>query len=226
MAETAARQVLLAGASGMVGGYVLEALLQSPEVARVIAVSRRPLAREHPRLANRIVQFDRLEPQLKGVTCQVAVCCLGSTLRSAGSQDAFRQVDVGYVVAFASAARAAQAQRLVVLSSVGADPASKNFYLRTKGEMEAALTGMGFPSLDILQPSLLLGWRSPVRPAELAGQLLMPLVNPLLFGAREVYRAIPGRVVADAMVGAIRAGRRGVQRYTYEGIRALARLRR
>ena len=222
MAE-GARVVLLAGASGFVGQFALDLLLDAPDVARVFAVSRRALGREHPRLANRIVQFDRLESQLKGLTCDAALCSLGTTRRQAGSEQAFRQVDVDTVLAFARAARAAQAQRLVVVSSAGADVGSKNFYLRTKGEMEAALTGLGFASLDILQPGVLLGWRREMRPLELLARVLLPVVNPFLTGPREVYRGIAARTVAQAMVGALRSVRRGTQRYTFAGIEALAR---
>ena len=97
------------------------------------------------------------------------------------------------------AAKAAQAQRFVVVSSAGADPAAKNFYLRTKGEMEEALQGVGFASLDILQPGLLLGWRGHIRPVELLGAVIMPLVNPFLTGKREHFRAIPAQTVAAAV---------------------------
>jgi uncharacterized protein YbjT (DUF2867 family) len=224
MAEAQGRVALLAGASGLTGGYVLDALLGASDFSRVIAVTRRALGREHPRLANRIVQFDRLEGQLQGVRCDVALCCLGTTRRHAGSQQKFREVDVGYVGAFARAARAAQAQRFVVLSSVGADMQSRSFYLRTKAEMEQALEGLGFVSLDILQPGLLLGWRREMRPLELGSITLMALVNPFLRGPRAAYRAIGARTVAAAMVGATRSGRKGVQRYTYPGIEALAQI--
>ena len=215
---------LLAGASGLVGGCALDALLEAPDIRRVLAVSRRSLGREHPRLANRIVQFEHLEAQLKGASCDVALCCLGTTSRQAGSQQHFRAVDIDCVLAFARAAKAANARRFVVISSVGADPGARNFYLRTKGEMEQRLVEAGFESLDILQPSLLLGWRGEVRPLELAARALTPLVNPLLRGRYLPYRAIPARTVGAAMLGATRTGRRGVQRYTYEGIGALARL--
>jgi len=203
----------------------LDLLLDASDISRVFAVTRRPLGREHPRLANRIVQFDRIESQLKGLICQIALCSLGTTIREAGSEQAFRQVDIDTVVAFARAAKAAQVQRFVVVSSAGADPQSKNFYLRTKAEMEQALAGMGFPSLDILQPSVLLGWRGEVRPLELTASMLMPLVNPFLTGKREPYRGIPARTVAAAMVGVTRSSRRGVQRYTYSTIQALARMK-
>jgi len=224
MAEGEGNIALLAGASGLTGGYVLDALLAAPDVSRVIAVTRRPLGRENSRLANRIVQFERLESQLKGTACDVALCCLGTTLRKAGSQQRFRAVDVDCVLAFARAARAANARRFVVMSSVGADPNSGNFYLRTKGEMEEELEGVGFESLDILQPSMLLAFRAEMRPLELLGSALMPLAAPLLRGKYAPYRAISARTVAAAMLGATRSGRRGVQRYTYEGIEALARL--
>ena len=223
--ENEQKVVLLAGASGFVGNLAVTNLLEAPDIARVYAVTRRPLGRENARLANRIVSFDQIEAQLKGLTCHVALCALGTTIRQAGSQAAFRQADIDAVLAFARAAKAAQAQRFVVVSAAAADPTSKNFYLRTKGEMEQALQGLGFVSLDILQPSLLLGWRGELRPLELLGSVFMPLVNPFLMGKHEQLRAIPAHAVAAAMVGAIRSGRKGVQRYTYSGIQALSRLK-
>ena len=225
MAEGEQRVVLLAGGSGFVGNLALDLLLEAPDISRVFAITRRPLGREQSRLANRIVQFDRIESQLKGLTCHAALCSVGTTIRQAGSQQAFRQVDIDTVLAFARAAKSAQAQRFVVVSSAAADPQSKSFYLRTKAEMEEALIAFGFPSLDILQPSVLLGWRREIRPAELAASIVMPLVNPFLTGQRQIYRGIPASTVAAAMVGALRSGRRGVQRYTYQGIQALARLK-
>jgi uncharacterized protein YbjT (DUF2867 family) len=223
MADSEPRVALLAGASGLVGSHALEALLEAPEFSRVYAVTRRALSREHPRLANRIVQFDRLEAQLRGTACHVAFCCLGTTIRQAQSERAFRQVDVDYVLAFARAAKAAQAQRFVFVSSAGASPRSKYLYFRVKGEVEEMLAGLGFASLDILQPSALIGWRREPRLLELAGMAVAPLVNPFLTGKRLPLRAIPARTVAAAMVGAARSGRRGVYRYTYENIRALAK---
>ena len=226
MATGDPKLALFAGASGFVGGYLLQYLLETPEVGRIFAISRRPLGREHPRLANRIVQFDKLQSQLQGITCQVALCCLGTTRHQAGSEEEFRKVDIDYVLAFAAVAKAAQAQRFIVVSSVGANPQSRNFYLRTKGEMEAALATVGFPALDIFQPGVLLGWRKQTRPLELAASLAMPLVNPLLFGTREQYRGIPARTVAAAMAAATRSVRKGLQRYTYAGIKTLAGRRR
>jgi uncharacterized protein YbjT (DUF2867 family) len=223
MADSEPKVALLAGASGLVGSHLLDALLEAPDFGRVYAVSRRPMAREHPRLANRIVQFDRLEAQLKGTVCQVAFCCLGSTRRQAGSEAAFRQVDVDYVLAFARAALAARAQRFVLVSSAGANAQSKHFYLRVKAEAEQSVATLGFPSLDIIQPGPLIGWRRDPRPLELGAMLVMPLVNPFLRGSREPFKAVSARTVAAALIGAARSGRRGVYRYSYPNILALAR---
>ena len=215
---------LLAGASGLVGGYALQALLEAPEIRRVVALTRRPLAREHPRLANRIVRFAQLEAELRGTSCDLALCCLGTTRRKAGSPEHFREVDLEAVLHLARVALTGGAKRFVVVSSVGADPAAKALYLRTKGEMEQGLIAMGFASLDILQPSLLLGGRGEIRPLELLGRVVAPLLNPLLRGGYTAYRAISAQTVGEAMVGAMRSGRKGLQRYTYEGIAALARV--
>jgi uncharacterized protein YbjT (DUF2867 family) len=219
MAESPGRVALVAGSSGMVGAQLLPLLLQAPQYTRVHALSRRPLPFDHPRMANRVVRFEAsLQAQLKGLQCQDAFCCLGTTIRDAGSQAAFRAVDHELVLEFSQLALSCGAERLVVVSSVGANPASKNFYLRVKGEMEKALEGLRFRSLDILQPSLLLGSRRELRPLELGAQVAMWLVNPLLLGSWSRYRAIPAATVAAAMCGVAASGRRGVYRYAHDAI--------
>jgi uncharacterized protein YbjT (DUF2867 family) len=223
--STTPRIALVAGASGLVGGFLLKALLEAPDYTRVYALTRRPLGREHPKLANRIVTFARMAEQLKGLSAHDAFCCIGTTIAEAGSQEAFREADVDAVLLFARAARAAQATRFVVVSSVGADSRSKKFYLRTKGEMEEAVSDLGFISVDIMQPSLLLGPRKALRPLEITGRIFAPLINPLLTGAREPYRAIPAETVSKAMVGAARRGGRGIYRYTYAAMLQLSELR-
>jgi len=223
--STTPKIALVAGGSGLVGGYLIQALLEAPEYGRVFALTRRPLGREHPKLANRIVVWPRMAEQLKGMTAHEAFCCIGTTRAAAGSDEAFRETDLDAVLLFAQASRAVGVTRFVVVSSVGAKSDSKKLYLRTKGEMEEALAMVGFNSLDILQPSLLLGSRKEMRPLELAGQLLAPLVNPMLTGSRESLRAIPAETVARGMLGAARRGGRGVYRYTYAAIRQLSELK-
>jgi uncharacterized protein YbjT (DUF2867 family) len=213
---------LVAGASGMVGAELVRALVASGDYRRVIALSRRPLPIESPRLVNRILRFENLESDLRGLACDDAYCCLGTTLRQAGSQQAFRAVDHDLVLRFARFAQAAGAKTLVVVSAAGAAPEARNFYLRVKGETELALEALRFRSLHLMQPSLLLGPRREWRMAEAFGRVLMPLVNPLLLGRLERWRAISARNVAAAMRSAARSGRLGVQRYGWRALRAMA----
>ncbi len=212
--ETAARRVLLAGATGLVGARVLDRLLAEPRVARVIVVARRALDRSDPKLATVVCDFERLDEALAGVEAEVVLCCLGTTMAKAGSREAFRRVDRDYVVALARAGRAAGAARLVMVSSVGADAAARNFYLRVKGEAEAAVAALDFRALDILQPGLLLGPRAERRAGERLGARLAPLFNPLLIGGLGRYRAVPAETVARAMVALALAEGAGLTRHT------------
>jgi uncharacterized protein YbjT (DUF2867 family) len=222
MADDNKKVAVLVGASGLTGSHLLSALLDAPDFGRVYAITRRPLGREHPRLANRIVPFERLESQLKGLACHSAFCCLGSSLGAAGSERAWRAVEVDQVLAFARAARAGGAQRFVHLSCAGA-AASRDAGAQLKGECEEALEKLGFASLDILQPGPLLGVRRELQLSQFLRAIATALAAPVLVGPREAHRAISARAVAAAMLGAARSGRRGTYRYTYSGIRALAR---
>ena len=213
---------LVAGASGMVGTELVRVLAASGDYRRVIALSRRPLPIESPRLVNRILRFENLETDLRGLVCDDAYCCLGTTLRQAGSQQAFRAVDHDLILRYARFAQAAGARTLVVVSAAGAAPESRNYYLRVKGETELALETLRFRSLHLLQPSLLLGPRRQWRPAEGLARVFMPLVNPLLLGSMEHWRAISAANVAAAMRAAARSGRLGVQRYSWRALRAMA----
>jgi uncharacterized protein YbjT (DUF2867 family) len=223
MQAEANRVALVAGANGMVGLALLRALLDSGDYSRVIAVTRRPLAFEAPRLVNRILRFEELEAGLKGTSASDAYCCLGTTLRQAGSQQAFSAVDHDLVLRFARAAQLVGVQTFVAVSSVGADPAASSFYLRVKGETEAALEALRFRSLHLLQPGVLLGARAQFRPLEALGRLLLPLLNPLLPGKYARWRAIDVRIVAAAMRAAAASGRLGVLRHTWASMQSLAR---
>ncbi|MBC3349864.1 oxidoreductase [Pseudomonas sp. SWRI196] len=164
------QHVLLAGATGLTGEHLLDRLLNEPTITRVLAPSRRPLA-EHPHLENPVGETAELLPRLSGQV-DIAFCCLGTTLKKAGSEQAFRAVDLDLVVAFAKRARELGARHLIVISALGADPSSSIFYNRVKGEMEAALQAQDWPQLTLCRPSLLLGERTEPRLAEqLAGPL-------------------------------------------------------
>jgi uncharacterized protein YbjT (DUF2867 family) len=221
-ASALTKVALVAGASGLVGRHLIDALLRAPEYSRVIALSRRALAVEHGKVVNRIINFAEIEKTLTGMQADEAFCALGTTLKAAGSKTAFRAVDYDCVLAFARAAVSVGAKRLVLISSIGANRASKNLYLSVKGETEDALRSMNFAAVDILQPGLLLGWRSESRPLELAAQIAMPIVNLFLLGKLTRLRGISAETVGRAMVGAARSGRKSLTRYTYDDIVRLA----
>jgi uncharacterized protein YbjT (DUF2867 family) len=164
------QHILLAGATGLTGEHLLDRLLNEPTVSRVLAPSRRQLA-EHPHLENPVGEFNALLPALGGQV-DIAYCCLGTTIKQAGSQDAFVAVDKDMVVAFGARARELGARHLLVISAVNADPESSIFYSRIKGEMEEALKAQNWPQLTIARPSLLIGERQDQRLVE---QLAAPL---------------------------------------------------
>ena len=166
------QRILLAGATGLTGEHLLDRLLNEPTVARVLAPSRRPLA-AHPHLENPVGELAALLPQLSG-NVDIAFCCLGTTIKQAGSEAAFRAVDHDLVLAFAARARALGARHLLVISALGADAHSAVFYNRVKGELEAALQAQDWPQLTIVRPSLLLGARREFRLGE---RLLAPLAR-------------------------------------------------
>lgn len=191
---------LIAGASGLVGGFLLRQLLAAPEYDRVVSLSRRPLDLEHPKLQQVIVDFGALDRVTADLRCTDAFCCLGTTIKQAGSREAFRAIDHVAVLALAWTARRNGAQRFIVISSLGAGAHSRVFYNRVKGEMEEALEVLDFPTLGIFRPSLLLGPRARPRLGERMAAAVMWLAEPLLLGRLRKYRAIEAEVVARAMV--------------------------
>lgn len=184
------QHILLAGATGLTGELLLDRLLNEPTVERVLAPSRKPLA-DHPHLENPVGDPAVFLPQLSGPV-DVAFCCLGTTIKQAGSEEAFRAVDHDMVVAFAKRAREMGARHLIVISAIGADPESSIFYNRVKGEMEQSLRAQDWPQLTIARPSLLIGERLEERPAEKIAGLLSKLIPGKYHGieACELARAL------------------------------------
>lgn len=216
------KTALIAGASGLVGRSLLDQLLAADEYDRVISVGRRRLALEHPKLQQEEVDFAALEGKGVDLTCDDAYCCLGATMREAGTREEFRAVDHGAVLALAWAVRRRGAQRFLVITGRGADVHSRNFRNRVKGETEQALQVLDFPTLAIFQPSLLLGNRVRARAGErlLAG--LLWLADPLLFGSLRKCRAIRADVVARAMLRcSFGEGARGLLIYPSDEIQDL-----
>jgi uncharacterized protein YbjT (DUF2867 family) len=199
----------VAGASGLVGREILKGLLADNGTAAVHTLGRKPLAAADPRLTHHTVDFASL-PALPAV--DEVYIALGTTIRVAGSQAAFRAVDFDAVVAVARAARAAGATRLGVVSAMGASARSAVFYNRVKGEMEDALTNLGYPTLVMVRPAFLAGNREalgqPARSGESLALAVSGLLKPLI---PRNLRAIRADDVAAALLLNVKAGRPGVQ---------------
>jgi len=194
----ATRTALLAGATGLVGSHCLSQLLSDAAYGRVVAVVRRPLPMNDPKLDTRVVDFDRLAaadlPPVDDV-----YCALGTTIRRAGSRDAFRRVDHDYVVALARRAAERGAARFVLVSAIGADARSLVFYSRVKGETDRDVVSVGFDAVHLLRPSFLVGERSQNRPGERLMIRLFSGLAPVLIGPLRRYRPIAAAAVARAM---------------------------
>ncbi len=191
------QRIILAGATGLIGsaavpllvtaGFDVHILLRSPVSAIDGVTAHVALPDQWPRLISQIA-------------ADTAVSCLGTTMRAAGSQAAFAAVDLVLVSAFAAAAKAAGADQFIAVSSVGANAASSNFYLKTKGQMEADIGALGFERADFLRPGLLRGERAGMpRYGERLGIMLSPLADLLLMGPLQRYRSIAAGDVAAAI---------------------------
>ncbi|HMF89174.1 MAG TPA: oxidoreductase [Candidatus Angelobacter sp.] len=212
------KSALLLGASGLVGGFCLQALLAGPSYSRIVLLNRRELPLSpHPRLEQKVVNFEKLTPSDFSNADDV-FCALGTTVRKAGSQEAFRRADLDYPLAAATCARQAGARQFVLCSSVGADAKANNFYLRVKGELEQGIGQLGFRALHIMRPSLLLGKRNESRLGEGLAQVAMPLFAFVMIGGLRRYRAIAAQTVGRAMVAAAQQGTTGTLFYDYDAI--------
>ncbi len=212
------RSALIAGATGLVGGFLLDRLLQQRLYRDVRALVRRPFDRQHPKLTTVVADFEQLDENAEDFQVDDVFCCLGTTIKKAGSQAAFRRVDHDYVATIARLARAAGARRFLLVSSIGADAATSNFYLSVKGSAEEAVEACGFPELHIFRPSLLTGPRPEKRSGERAATFATRLVSPLLVAGLRRFRPVHGRTLALAMVEAARTGGAGRLVYTFDDI--------
>lgn len=212
------RTAVVVGATGLVGGHLIHALTTDRDYEHVLALTRKPLAIEHPKLETRVVDFDALEEQRFEATD--AFCSLGTTIRKAGSEEAFRKVDHDYVVAFAKASRRSASQLLVV-SSLGADATSRVFYNRTKGEVENEVKALGFSGTHLFRPSFLEGDREETRVGEKIGTAAARALAVLPIPALRRVRPIEARVVAAVMVRVAKLGEPGVHVYQSDRIQAL-----
>jgi len=211
------KTALLAGATGLVGSALLPLLLASERYAKVIVVGRRPVEVQHPKLTQVVIGLGQLEAERLRLIADDVYCCLGTTMRQAGSKEAFYEVDFLYVVKLAAITAANFAAQFLVVSAIGADTESVFYYSKVKGEMEAAVRQTPFRAIHIFRPSLLLGTRAKPRLGERLSGLVLKLIGPLLRGSWQKYRAITGVAVARAMLAAAAEDGGGVRVHELRG---------
>jgi uncharacterized protein YbjT (DUF2867 family) len=190
------KTALLAGGTGLIGSQLLEMLLESERYGQVIALTRRDLP-IHPKLVQVKTGLDELDSNMADLKADDVFCCLGTTMSKAGSKDNFYKVDFEYPCKLATNSLASGAKQFLLVSALGADKASSIYYNKVKGEIETAVTAMGFGTLHIFRPSLLLGPRQEKRPGEDTAKLLYKLFG-FLIPAK--YQAIDAVKVARAML--------------------------
>lgn len=194
------RTALLLGATGLVGKHCLKLLLEEPIYTTIHAIGRRPLILEHPKLKQHIIDFAQLGETVAQIHAQDLFCCLGSTMKQAGSERQFRTVDYEFPLLAAQQGLFHGANQFLLVSGMGANPKSPLFYARIKGEIEQAISALPFQSISILRPSFLLGERQERRMGESLGKVVMKVISPILFGWFRRYRAIEAKIVAAAMI--------------------------
>ena len=199
------KKALVVGANGLIGSHCVNELQQHPGYSRVEIWVRRPFAREHPKLVQRQIDFERLAREV--LDADDVFCCLGTTIKVAGSHEAFRRVDYDYPMALARLSSMAGTASFLMVSALGADPASGVFYSRVKGELERDVRGLELKRWNFFRPSLLVGERAQIRPGERIGFMIGKLVGPLLRGSFAKYRPIEAAAVARAMVRVANSGR-------------------
>jgi len=204
---------LIVGASGLVGGFCLSNLLASDSYIKVIVLVRKPLPTTHPKLEQHVVDSDNLQQSSQLIKADDVFCTLGTTIRKAGSQEAFEKVDYTYPVEVAGFAVANGAKQFLIVTAIGANASSSVFYNRVKGKVEEAIKALPFRSVHIFQPSFLLGERTEKRTGEKLGILLTRALSPLLVGGLRKYRGIEARVVASVMVTAASKEQSGIHIY-------------
>ncbi len=193
------RNALIAGATGLVGKELTQLLIKSDYYNSLHIVGRRPYILEHSKVKSYIIDFDNFESLKTSALIHDVYICLGTTMKKAGSRENFKKVDFGYVMKVAQWAKNNKVEKLAIISSMGANATSKNFYLRTKGEAENTLIGLELPKLIILQPSLLLGKRGEFRLAERMGALLVQPFLKIMKGKLKKYSPVQATQVAKAM---------------------------
>lgn len=212
------------GSTGMIGNYLLEALLEDNYFDIVRVAVRRPYKKTNSKMEVKLVDFNDAESfKLALEGNDTIFCCIGTTQKNVkGDNDLYRKIDFDIPLKAARFGKEIGCEKFIIITSVGANSHSRTFYLKLKGELENAIHSAGLHIVHIMQPSMLLGDRKEHRTAEGLLQGSMKLFSGLLFGGMRKYKAIDGKTVAAAMMNAAKKEEKGFFRYTYDGIKKLA----
>lgn len=207
------KAALLVGASGLVGSELLNCLLNGPEYSKVVVLVRKSLGIKHPKLDERVIEFKHLDLYKDCFRVEDVFCCLGTTIKKAGSQDAFKKVDVDYPLEMGRLSKEMQCEKFIIISSMGANPDSTVFYSRMKGLLEQKLKEMEIKSLHIFRPSLLVGNRKEYRLGEKVATFLGKGLSFIFIGALKKYKPISANTVAKGMYQAAQSKVEGIHTY-------------
>lgn len=215
------KTALLVGATGLVGGFVLEKLLNDDYFSQVIVLSRKHIGKQHPKLREEIINFDALQKHTSVIKADIIFCCLGTTIKKAGSQAAFRKVDYEYPFRIAQIAKENGATSYLIISAMGSNKSSFIFYNRVKGEVEDAIAKLNYNTFHILQPSLISGDRQEKRTGEDVANKLFPVLNPLLIGSLSKYKSIKAEQIAKAMVFYAKSDEQGTIKHNSDALQSV-----
>jgi uncharacterized protein YbjT (DUF2867 family) len=215
------KTALIIGSTGLIGSKLLDNLLESPAYDKVITFAKRDTGKTHTKLTQHIIDFDKPESYQNLVVGDDFFCTIGTTIKKAGSKEAFRKVDYVYPQQFASFALKSNVKQFLTISSLGADKASGNFYLKTKGEIEDFLKQSSFESVAILRPSLLLGDRKEFRLGEKLGAIFMKLFSFTFIGGLKKYKPIESDVVAKALFRIAQKNKKGFSIYESDEVQQI-----
>jgi uncharacterized protein YbjT (DUF2867 family) len=217
------KTALIIGCTGLVGSDLLDLLLASNDYKKVIAFSRADIGTKHSKLVQHIIDYDKPETYKDLVIGDDFFCAIGTTIKKAGSKKAFKKVDFEYPKQFASYATQNNIKQFLIITALGADIQSSNFYLKTKGEIQNYLNDCNFESVSILQPSLLLGDRSEFRFVEKVGALLTKLFSFAFIGSLKKYKPIESTTVAKALLKIAQTNTQGFVLYKSGAIQEIGK---
>jgi uncharacterized protein YbjT (DUF2867 family) len=215
------KTALIIGSTGLIGSQLLDYLLESSDYQKVVTFVKRDTGIQHPKLTQHVIDFDKPESYKDLVVGNDFFCTIGTTIKKAGSKEAFRKVDYEYPRQFATFALQNNIKQFLIISSLGADSNSGNFYLKTKGEIQDFLKDCNFDSVAVLQPSLLLGDRKEFRLGEKVGAFFMKTLSFLWLGNLKKYKPIESKIVAKALLRIAQKNDKGFTIYESDTIQEI-----